>query len=1087
MIRKSLNDGSTAGLFLALATLIWLIVFAIVPHAGLSDETSARGRLQEAVDQIEAGTADKDNDKVQEALEKYDQALRILSSLRKEPSVSRRIDYLLFLVSERMKECRAGGAEEVEAVTAQVEAPSGPAPQEEAPKETPQEAPKETPAPSAPIEAPQEARKEEAAKEAPAPAPPAPVSREGPKEAAQAPAPPQEEAVSAHPSEEGKWVVASEKVDFGYDLTKYSPDPEVKFSYGGEVFTLAKPPLRKGSEVWVPVDSLLRKMQLMFLKVDERSFGLIREDGLPFELKVGGTTVFFSKAPYMTLDTPPAIYEGSFYLSMDAVAKVLNTSYTYDASTNTVVFPTAKEEEFTTYSVARPVEAVKTKIEPPKPPPREPNDIRQEFLPPEFARDVGLTVDTSGSYLHDEAQHDRTRQAEWYISGKAYDYTVDGHFRMKDFRTADKQRFKEDGEFLGLYKKDLWFKFLDNNFSIPTLRSQSQSFFGTEVTTFMDPFKGSIVYGRTDNTVAGPAAIGAVRYYGDLVAVRESYTTPSKSFTTQESVISWVNSAETEGKSGHTAFPRRSVVLVTENSLIAAEGLKLDYSYAISNYVPDNKVNAHLMDDNWKAGAGFSQDLYSFKAAYEYVGPQYASIGIPTTYQDYAGWDFSTNYKFTKNWFGSGGARLARNNVGRDPRHQTTYDRSLNAGNSFVLPWEQSANFSWTLSESFTKGGDLDMSGSRYQDWRVDYSKVWGNMSAQLSYDHYVLEAFATATGGSVTDSASLSVFDVYPELNGSYARWSSNYRKTKTIADASYTTESIDSIVGGRLNITHCLSATCDWRVAFTRREAFQDTAMMSLILGGEFKSSPVTTFNYDFSLTDFDLYKKKTWLPKHYTMLFRGRHAFDVATPEKWSKVNVFVYRDLNGNGRYDPGDPGIPKVRVYVVNGRAAFTDDKGYALIEKVVPGERKAKVDLTRMPIDLYVRGPSVKTVTVEPLGTAAVDFPMVKTGSIRGRVYIDKNKNGKYDKFIDEPMPNVRVYLSPELKDTLTFSDGSYAFDYTYPGTYDVCMDMQSAPSIYRLSSREKIPVSLREQDKATDIDFIFSPRQIEMGYFGGE
>jgi hypothetical protein len=134
-----------------------------------------------------------------------------------------------------------------------------------------------------------------------------------------------------------------------------------------------------------------------------------------------------------------------------------------------------------------------------------------------------------------------------------------------------------------------------------------------------------------------------------------------------------------------------------------------------------------------------------------------------------------------------------------------------------------------------------------------------------------------------------------------------------------------------------------------------------------------------------------------------------------------------------------------------------------------------------------VRGPSVKPVTVEPLRTVKIDFPLVKTGHIRGRVYIDKNNNGTYDKFEDEPIPNARVYLSPEVKDTLTFSDGTYSFDYIYPGDYNVCVDLRGPVVNYRLISPEKIPVKLKEEEKLTDLDFKFASKPIQMDYFGSE
>jgi hypothetical protein len=129
---------------------------------------------------------------------------------------------------------------------------------------------------------------------------------------------------------------------------------------------------------------------------------------------------------------------------------------------------------------------------------------------------------------------------------------------------------------------------------------------------------------------------------------------------------------------------------------------------------------------------------------------------------------------------------------------------------------------------------------------------------------------------------------------------------------------------------------------------------------------------------------------------------------------------------------------------------------------------------------MAVRGDTpVKSITVKSFKTATAEFPIVKTGKIRGRAYADLDKNGEYDKTVDEPMQNVLVYLLPSKKETLTFSDGSYYFDYVYPGDHEVVIDATMAPAGYRLTSSEKITVTLKGGETITGLDFLFSPRPI--------
>jgi hypothetical protein len=704
-------------------------------------------------------------------------------------------------------------------------------------------------------------------------------------------------------------------------------------------------------------------------------------------------------------------------------------------------------------------------------------------------RDINLDFDTSFGYFENKRIDDRTRQLDFGISGRVKQYSVGGKFRMKDFRGTNKERFKENGEFLSVAGKDMSFKFFDNFFSIPTLRSQSQSYFGTEIGYFPKPFRTTFVYGRTDNNVSGTGTAGSVRYYGDLAALRAGYTTPSsRAFTTDETLIVWQNNAEWDVNAGSTDFPRKNIVFATENVYSPIKDLRLSGSYAISNFQPDNLVNAAFIDDNWKVGAEFIQNRFSYSASYERVGAQYVSVSIPDTYQDYEGLEFSTGFTFCDNWSASLGGQLSRNNVERNPRVSTSYNRNLNASTGIRLPWEQNISFGWTMTENYLRGGDnVNETGNRYRDYRVDYVKGWGNLSAQLSYDHYKLEPLFTSTGGSITDTASLSLFNSYPEINNSYARFLHTYRKVKMIADNSYTMEYHDTSLSGRLNVTNYLSTYADWTVSCVLREAYADTAMMTLTVGGEFRSSPVTIFGFDFNLSNYDLYRPKTWIPKYYTMMFRGRHVFGVSTPDKWGVVRMRVFKDLNGNGKHDAGEGGIKEIRVYIANGRAARTDEMGCAAINKVVPGERQAKLDLSSLPPDYISRGPSIKVVTVESLKTVNVEFPVVRAGSIQGRVYIDKNENGVYDKSIDEGLPNVRIYLDPEGKDTLSLSDGSYYLDCVYPGEYDVCIDLESLPSGMQPKTGERTHLVLRENEKLENVDLVIATRKIDIQFVGGE
>ncbi|MBI5144384.1 MAG: hypothetical protein HZA30_04890 [Candidatus Omnitrophica bacterium] len=1116
-----------------IATACCVLILMLAAFRGAPCYADENG-LEEAMSIVESASIDQDNDRVFIALEKYYQAFKLLNDYKKEFPDSKRTDLYLFLVREKIKECKKsletaiskmdkevfgvetkpiidkrkgilsgpsfglfigsfiskwtkglleyiksfcerfvsfiGGSvsrfkrlfittkkEEIEQRPFRTSAPS-PKEEERGPQEPSQEKPEVT--------------KEE---------PIRPIEKEEAR-------PPEVKTVEEKKGG-GEWVITRKREEVGYDFSTYAQDPDVKFTFNGEEFRLERPVFRKGDEMWISLETILPKTGAILLKMDENSFVVIRDDGTPLEFKAGDTTVKVNKTPYLTLSQAPRVYAGSFLVSIDSLAKILDVSYTYDASTNTVKFSKAQLEEFSTFTVAKPkVVPEKKPAALPEAKPLPPPDIKEELLPPEYQRDVDLDIDTTYTYLLDKFAHDRTRQADWYISGRAYDYTVYGRFRMRDIRGIDKQRFKEDGEFFSLYKDDLGFKFLDNQLTVPQLRTQSQPYFGLEVAHFYDRLNTQFIVGETDNTVSGPTNIGAVRYYGDIYALRQEYVDPHNLFKVGGMVLVHETRAENQTKSGSTTYPRRNLFYLVDTTTYLYPNLNLYYTHGFSNFVPENKINDRFRDDNWKVGISLDEKLYSFKTSYEHVGGQYASIGVPATYQNYEGADFSTSFRFAPNWSVALGGRANKNNVERNPRLQTNFDKSLTASTNLLFPWQQNVNLSHTITESKTRGGDVDSTGTRYRDYRVDYTKGWNNLTAQFSYDRYILDPLETSTGGSFTDSYALTLFQFYPALNNSYLRLYQDMRKTKTIADASYTTTLWNSDIGVRWNLISNLSASADYRVATTQKEAFKDTAFATLILGGEFKSSPVTTWTIEYNLTNYDLYNPENQTTKHYTVLFKARHVFDVVTPEKWGVVKVLVYRDLNSNGRHDEDEPGISNIRVHIIDGRAAYTNSKGLATIKRIVPGDRKVKIDLSRLPLDMAVRGaPPVQAVTVAPLRTSSVEFPIVSTGKIRGRVYIDMNKDAKFDKLEDEPLPNVRVYLMPSGKDTLTFSDGSYRIDYIYPGEHEVAVDLATVSSDYKLSSPEKIKVSLKEADTLTDLDFLFSSRPIIIEHFDKE
>ena len=59
--------------------------------------------------------------------------------------------------------------------------------------------------------------------------------------------------------------------------------------------------------------------------------------------------------------------------------------------------------------------------------------------------------------------------------------------------------------------------------------------------------------------------------------------------------------------------------------------------------------------------------------------------------------------------------------------------------------------------------------------------------------------------------------------------------------------------------------------------------------------------------------------------------------------------VYADCNANGVQDPGEPGVPGVRIYLEDGTYAVSDEEGKYSLYGLIPRLHVAKADLTTLP------------------------------------------------------------------------------------------------------------------------------------------
>ena len=209
------------------------------------------------------------------------------------------------------------------------------------------------------------------------------------------------------------------------------------------------------------------------------------------------------------------------------------------------------------------------------------------------------------------------------------------------------------------------------------------------------------------------------------------------------------------------------------------------------------------------------------------------------------------------------------------------------------------------------------------------------------------------------------------------------------------------------------------------------------------------------------------------------------DKEIPPNTGDISGTVYDDLNGNGVWDDGEPGIGGVEVCLYegsgtttlvectttdpNGNYSFPDVEGgdYTVVETDPPGYNSSSPN-------------ELDPVTVVPGETTEdVDFFDYVPASVSGTVFDDLNGNGQPDP--GEPgIPGVKVCLNDaggEIGCVDTDPLGNYSFDDLLPGDYSIT---ETDPAGYistgdadgPANGDNQIDVTLQSGDVKTDQDF---------------
>lgn len=189
---------------------------------------------------------------------------------------------------------------------------------------------------------------------------------------------------------------------------------------------------------------------------------------------------------------------------------------------------------------------------------------------------------------------------------------------------------------------------------------------------------------------------------------------------------------------------------------------------------------------------------------------------------------------------------------------------------------------------------------------------------------------------------------------------------------------------------------------------------------------------------------------------------YAFVLALPflpaKGWVEGTVFV--DEDGNGRLDPGEPGIGGA-VFIADGKQVSSGSDGRFLFPPLSPG--KHDVTLGSLPPGFRARVEFPLTVEVVLAERTAVYIPCERLGEILGSVFDDPDRSGAREAG-EAGLARVRVILERDeatVEEVFTNPLGLFSFTDLTGGEYRVRVDVDSLSERYELTTPAVASVSL--------------------------
>ena len=169
--------------------------------------------------------------------------------------------------------------------------------------------------------------------------------------------------------------------------------------------------------------------------------------------------------------------------------------------------------------------------------------------------------------------------------------------------------------------------------------------------------------------------------------------------------------------------------------------------------------------------------------------------------------------------------------------------------------------------------------------------------------------------------------------------------------------------------------------------------------------------------------------------------------------TRISGRVFLDTNMNRTFDETvDRPIAGVQIWLDGTQAATSDARGLFRFEQVAPGAHTVNASLDGLPADMVFADVPEKTVAVLSYRENILNFSVLRTGRITGRVTCLEYRDAS-ETPVERALPDVRIVASPGY-DALSEINGMFLLGDLPPGDYELKLDRATSSRRLRCQDR---------------------------------